>query len=392
MDKLKEQHILIRRLRNPLGCPALGEFAKDKTRILIITDDNTRLTPLKRILPYVIHELKSAGIKDKQIKVLIAYGTHRLMTKKELIAKLGKSILVRFKVYSHSWNDKTVLERIESAIKRKKICVNRLANKSDFIIGIGSIVPHATTGFSGGGKIILPGICGEDTAEDMHWKALDFEIKDILGVYDNPMRRMVDSVAKKVGLKFIVNVVTDSCGRIVDIVCGDPVEAHRKGAQIARRVFGQRLRSPADIVVADAASMDMDLRQAIKAVAAADIAVRKGGVIILLARCPEGIAPQFPEFERYGFKDPQGLKDKVEKGRVKGKLIAYTLVAIGRILKYKAKVILVSAGVNADKAERLGFLWAGSLKDALEMARGLTGPKAKIIRLQRACETLPLIN
>lgn len=346
---------------------------------------------MKKILPVLINELGAVSIKDKQVKVLIASGTHRPMTRPELEKKFGKEILSRFKVYNHRWDDKSMLVRIRSSIGGKGICVNRLVKEADFIIGIGSILPHATTGFSGGGKIIVPGICAEETVEDMHWKALDFEIKDILGVYDNPMRRMVDSVAKKVGLRFIVNVILNQAEEIVDIVAGDPIKAHRKGVEVSRRIFGLKT-SPADIVVADAYPFDIDLRQAIKAIAAGSIAVKKGGVIILKARCPECISPQFPEFEKYGFIDPDGLKEKVEKGVVKEKLAAYTLIAIGRIMKYKAKVILVSKGVSKSIAEKLGFIWAPSLKEALRHARELIHKKPNIIFLKRACEILPLMN
>jgi nickel-dependent lactate racemase len=388
----RQQKAVLRGIRSPIGCPPLRKFAKGKKRILIVTDDNTRQTPLKRILPPVIDELKKAGIKSGQIKILIASGTHRKMTHKELMEKFGKINLSRFKIYNHNWRNKGVLIRINSTLCGKKITVSRLAKESDFIIGIGSIIPHATTGFSGGGKIILPGICGEKTVEDMHWRALDFEMKDILGVYDNPMRRMADRVAKEVGLKFIVNVIMNGSRGSFDVVAGDPVKAHKKGVRIAKRIFGLGIPYQADVVVADARPMDINLRQAIKAVAAADLAVRKGGVIILIARCPEGVSPQFPEFERYGFKDPEGLKRKVEERKIKGKLMAYTLIAIGRILKYKAKVILVSQGISRRRAEKLGFLYADSLKEALEKAKKLTGMKARKIFLKRACEVLPLMN
>lgn len=387
-----EQRIILKNIHNPIGCAPLRKLVRGKKRILIVTDDNTRSTPLKKLLPPLLEELKNSGVEDKRMKILIASGTHRPMTQEELNDKFGAKILSRFKIYNHNWNDKKSLAGIDFAINEKKICINRFAKEADFIIGIGSIVPHVTTGFSGGGKIILPGICGEETVEDMHWKALDFEMKDILGVYDNPMRRMVDFVAKKVGLRFIINVVMDGSNKIFDVVAGDPVKAHRQGVEISKKVFGMRIKQPADIIVADARPMDIDLRQAIKAVAAANVAVRKGGVIVLNARCPEGVSPQFPEFEKYGFNDPHGLKKKVESGEIKGKLMAYSLIAIGRVMKYKARVILVSRGISCDTAQRLGFLWASSLKAALKEARVFTGGGANIIFLKRACEILPLMN
>lgn len=389
---MEKQKIISKSIRNPIGCPKLSDCARGKKSILIVADDNTRLTPVKSILPPVLEELKEAGIDDNCIKILIAAGTHRPMTDKEFLAKFGRRIVSRFKIYNHSWNKSSALVRIDSEIDGKKIYVNRLAQRSDFIIGIGGIVPHATSGFSGGGKIILPGICGKETVEDMHWKALDFKMDEILGVYNNPMRKMIDTVAKRVGLKFIVNTILDNSNCIAGVVAGDPVKAHCKGVKISRRVFGHRVRHLVDIVIADAHPMDIDLRQAIKAVAASDLVVKKGGVIILNARCPEGVSPQFPEFEKYGFKNPDDLKRKVEEGKVKAKLVVYTLVAIGRIVEHKAKVILVSSGICSKVSKKLGFLWAKSQADALKKAKELTGPWAKTILLRRACEILPLMN
>lgn len=389
---MEGQELIFNRINNPIGCPRLSDYARHKRNVLIVVDDNTRLTPLRMILPVVLKQLRKAGINNRRIRILIASGTHRAMTRKEILFKLGKGVVSRIKVDNHAWNRGSSLVEIGARIGKKNICVNKLAKKSDFIIGIGSIVPHATSGFSGGGKIILPGICGKETVEDMHWKALDFKINEILGVYNNPMRRMIDSAAKRVGLKFIVNTILDCSDRVIDVVAGDPVKAHQKGVKISRRIFGKRFFNLADIVVADAKPMDIDLRQAIKAVATSDLVVKKKGVIILIARCPEGIAPQFPEFMKLGFNDPDGLKKKVESGKIKSRLAAYTLIVIGRIMKDKAKVILISGGVSREASERLGFLWAGSVKEALKMAKELTGPKPRIIFLKRACEILPLVN
>lgn len=388
MEKLK---LIAKRIQNPTGCPPLSKYASGAKNVLIITDDNTRFTPLKSILPIVLNELRAAGITNKQLKLLIASGTHRPMTKKEISDKFGAKLAANYKIYNHSWNKESSLVRIGDKISGRRICINRLAREADFIIGIGSIVPHATVGFSGGGKIILPGICGKETVEDMHWEALNFKMQEILGVYDNPMRRMVDSVAEKAGLKFIVNAIMDCKGRFVDVIAGHPVKAHKKGVGLARGIFGMPMDGAADIVIADAKPMDIDLRQAIKAVASSELAVKDGGVIILLARCPEGAAPQFPEFEKYGFSCPEKLKAMAESGKI-NRLAAYTLIAIGRILKYKAKVILVSKGISLTRARKLGFFWAKSLRSALAQAEGFIGKKPKIVYIKRACEILPLLN
>jgi nickel-dependent lactate racemase len=131
-------------------------------------------------------------------------------------------------------------------------------------------------------------------------------------------------------------------------------------------------------------------RQAIKAMCTADIVCRKDGVIILPAECPEGIAPQFPTFESYGFGNPEGLYRDVEQGVCREKLLAYTLVAVGRIMKSRRATILVSPNISNTRAKRLGFVWAPDMKTALEKARNLMGKNTSTLILRQAGELLPL--
>jgi nickel-dependent lactate racemase len=147
----------------------------------------------------------------------------------------------------------------------------------------------------------------------------------------------------------------------------------------------------ADIVIAEAYPTDIDLRQAIKAICSADIICRDGGIIILPAECSEGVSPQFPEFERYGFKNPDRLYNDVENGQFKQKLMAYTLVAIGRIISKRVKAILVSPNINSNQAEQMGFIWAADLQDAVNKAFQITGKGSKMIVLKQAGELLPIL-
>jgi nickel-dependent lactate racemase len=251
-------------------------------------------------------------------------------------------------------------------------------------------VPHATTGFSAGGKTIMPGICGERTIEDTHWSALQYGMKDILGQYDNEVRSVIVSICRKIGLSFIINTILFHSGRIYDLVCGDLKLAHEKGIQRCREVYGVHIPEKADIVVAEAFPTDIDLRQAIKAICSADIICKDGGVVILPAECVEGVSPQFPNFERYGFKDPEELFQQIESGEKEDKLLAYTLVAIGRIIAKRLKVILVSSNIDKKSAENLGFFWSDNLQDAWRLATTLSVGKRTVV-LNQAGELLPIV-
>jgi len=373
----------------PIGTKPLKELLKNKDKILIISDDNTRHTPVKEIIEILDEEL---NLERKHVTILIALGTHRSMTAKEIDAKFGEGIRKKFSIINHDWKDVNKLKFIGKTHQGVRVWVNKLVCEADFVIGLGSIVPHATTGYSGGAKIVVPGVSGEETTSDTHWAAGKIPLGDILGIYRNPIRAGIDAISKKAGLKFIINTVMDPGGNIAGVVSGEPVKAHKAGVKISRHIYGVGIEKKADIVVADSYPTDIDLRQAIKAVASASLVVRDKGIIILLARCPDGIAPQFPEFLDLGFADPGRISEMVARGEIKEKVIAYTLVVIGKIMKDKARVILVTKGISKSDAEKMGFLWAADFKSALDYAKKIKGVKASVLFLKEAGKILPLVT
>jgi nickel-dependent lactate racemase len=383
------------KIRDLIQSPRYGrcirERAKGTQRALIVTDDNTRPTPVNRLLPFVLDELAAAGISMEQTQILTGLGTHRPMSRVEIRDKFGLETAGKIQIINHTWQDKESLVKLDRTESDLDVIINRKVLESDFIIAMGNIIPHATAGFSGGGKVIMPGICGEATIADTHWMALDYAMKDILGVEENPVRWAIREVCQRIGLSCIVDAVMVG-DRVADVVVGDPIEAHGAGVRRSRELYGVKVDELADIVVAEAYPTDIDLRQAIKAVCSADMVVRDGGVIVLAAECPEGVSPQFPEFERRGFRDPDGLYKEVESGRFMNKLLAYTLVAVGRIICGRVKGILVSPYIDKNTAGAMGFVPAGDLNEALALAEHMTGKDKKVTILRNAGELLPLME
>ncbi len=156
--KKVESEIIKEAILNPIGIPPVREMARAGQRILILSDDNTRTTPVGRILNELLPELYAGGIRKEDVKIIIASGTHRTMTKTELERKLGKYVQ-QFPVIEHRWFDESSLYFHK---KTKNLGVeiwpNIALKEADLLIGIGMIIPHAVAGFSGGGKIITPGV------------------------------------------------------------------------------------------------------------------------------------------------------------------------------------------------------------------------------------------
>lgn len=387
-----EEDLLLRALLQPIGTPSLAEMARGKKRVLIIVDDNTRLTPVHKILPYVLEELKKGGVAEEAVRILIGLGTHRFMTEEEIKQKVGEEIWKKFPVDSHDWKNPEAVEFLGSTPSGTEVWINREVLRSDLIIGLGHIVPHRVAGYSGGGKIIQPAVCGPKTTEQTHWLSAQYPGKDIMGHADNPVRREIETVARQAGLDFIFNVVQDRKGRIVEAVCGDLVAAHRKGCEISRQVFGLRIPEQADIVVIDSYPADVEMWQAAKGIYSADLAVKEGGVIILITPCPEGVASQHPEIERFGYQPLAKVKELVDSGELKDLTVAAHLVHVGEVICKKALGILVSSGIGRETAEKIGFRWAATPQEALEQAFRLKGKKAKVLCFKHGGEILPLVD
>ncbi len=387
-----EEEIIKEGFSRPIGSGPLSKMLRGCKKVLILTDDYTRTTPVQRVLPRLMTELETAGIKPGDIKILVALGTHRPMNEKELKEKFGKDFSERYTILNHNWWDHSQLFYLGETERGTPIFVNRLLKEVDFIMGVGQIVPHRVSGFSGGGNIIQPGVCGEETTGKTHWLAAQFRGREILGKIENPVKEEIERVAQKAGLRWIVNTIQDGSDRVVEVVTGDPIQAYRTGAARSQQVYQSILPQEADIVMVSPYPYDSELWLAAKGIYAAELAVKQGGVVILVSPCPEGISPSHPEVLEFGYQTFEDVDQKVQKGIIKKLTAAAHLVHVGRVIKERAKGIMVSRGISRDEAERLGLIHAKEPQQALDIAFSISGRDAKVAVLQRGGEILPVIK
>jgi nickel-dependent lactate racemase len=387
-----EIEIIKQSLNNPIGQNALKTLAIQKKNILIVVDDYSRNTPVHLILPEILKEIYSAGIPKQNIRVLIASGTHRNMTEVEKAKKLGRKIQTDLIVLDHSCDQIQELVHLPTTPGGTEIWVNRAVLEADLVIGIGHIVPHRVAGFSGGGKIIQPGVCGTITTGQTHWLSAHFTGAEIIGKINNPVRDEIDTVAISAGLKFIVNVVLDGEGRIVSCHSGDPIQAFREGAQKSREIFGVPISALADIVIADSFPTDNDLWLAAKGIYAGDLALKQNGILILVTPCPEGVSAEHPLIEKIGYQPFAKIEASVAHGDLQDLTLAAHLVHVGRVIKEKGKGILVSPGITRETTLRMGFQWAATPQDAFDLAIKQTGENASIAILKNGGEIMPIIE
>ena len=389
---IPDQDSIVREgMANPIGMRLLRDEVRDAETILILADDVSRPTPAYRIIPHVLAELKAAGKADGQISFLMSLGTHRGMSDEEIDAKLGEGIRERFVVANHRWDDPSIMVGMGRSSTGNEILVNRRVVESDFVIGIGNIVPHPAAGFAGGGKIVDPGCVSDETCGAFHWESVKFPAREVVGVRDNPMMAMIDEVAQKAGLKYIVNTVMDANSNIVRIVAGHPAAAHREGCRSAVDVYGVRIPEKADIVVCDSHPADIEMWQGIKGLCTADLCMKDGGVVIMATPCPEGASPEHPELEEYGYLNFAETEKLVNAGKV-SMVVGHHMVQGGRLLDRARKVVLVSNHLTRGLTEKLRYSYAESVQEAFAEAMQMMGSDARVTVLKNAAELFPVVG
>jgi nickel-dependent lactate racemase len=389
---LKNAREEIRRaLRNPIGSPPLLEMVKPKDRVVILGDDITRPTPQDIIVPVLLNELNAAGVPDENIEVIIALGTHRCMNEREIRGKYGDEVVERVPVINHDYKDPKNLVDVGKTESGIPISVNKKVYDADFVIGVGNIVPHCYAGWGGGGKIVQPGVSGEETTAMTHIMAGKVRpVSKLIGRLDHKVKEEIDAVALKAGLNLIVNTVLNQEDKIAHVVVGDPVEAFREGVKVAEKIYCPAVPGQADIVVVSSYPADIDFWQATKPLDYASVAVKKGGTIILVTPCPDKISPMHPIFrERATLGYDENLR-AIENRELDDLVAGGVLLLHAQILE-RAEVICYSDGLTEDDKEALGFQHASTMNEAVKMAFKSQGRDAKVGVL-KCGEILPTIK
>ena len=282
------------KIDKPIGTEKLEILAKGKKKACIIIDDISRPTPGAILLPVVIKKLIKAGMTFEDIKVLIALGGHRPMTKQEMEIKVGKWVLEHVQVLNHSpfAADLVSVQDDEQTIKINKNFVD-----ADLRLAVGCIVPHTLAGFSGGAKAVIPGVCGIDTLYSNHTLVFsdvnkNKSFRTSTCDPNNAMRRNMEKLVGKVGLDFIVNVVLNDEMQIADLYSGHFIKAHRSACKRATEILKTELVPNADINILSAYPKDTEYSQIGTCFAVLgnekENCVAKDGTIVAMTAASEG--------------------------------------------------------------------------------------------------------
>ncbi len=285
-----EKDKVIKSLRNPINSLPLREAVKASDKVAIVISDITRPTPNHKLIPWIIEELKD--VPSENFTVINGTGTHRENTDLELIEMLGIDIFNSIRIINHNAFKKNSLKQLGKSSSGAEVFLNREFCEADYKIVTGFIEPHFFAGFSGGPKGIMPGIAGIDTIMHFHSAELIAHPKSTWGVIDeNRIQQEAKEIALMSKPDFMLNVTLNQDKEITNVFAGDIVEAHKAGMQYVKEHSMIECDESFDIVVTTNSGypLDQNLYQAVKGMSAAHQIVKKGGAIICVAECSEGI-------------------------------------------------------------------------------------------------------
>jgi len=337
-------------LDDPIGSPPISGIVSPGQSVTILCDDISRPTPAHLILPPVIERLLTAGVQEEAINIVIALGSHRYMTRSEIEAKVGREIAARFKVENSLFKEPADLINLGRAPDGVEIYASSNAMSGDIRLGVGNIVPHNIMGWSGGAKILYPGIAGEVTVAAFHLQAA-LSGRNMFGEDDCFVRNNVETWVESIGLHFIINTVLNADFKLCRAFAGHYIAAHRQGVMYAKEILGAKTQRPADVVIVSSHPADQDLWQSAKAYFSAEHALRgEGGAIINISPNFEGAGPHAEYLEAAGDDNSTELARRVCDGEhYAGDALALSIGALVSQMRQRRKLIMVSDGLTQEE-------------------------------------------
>jgi nickel-dependent lactate racemase len=375
-----------RALETPIASPVLREIVKAGEKIAIISSDITRPMPTHLVMPILLDELYDAGVKPEDITLVFGLGSHRKQSSEERRKLAGERAWQEITCIDGDSSDCIHLGRTS---RGTPVDIVRVVAQADRRICLGNIEYHYFAGYSGGTKAIMPGVSTRQAIQSNH--SLMVDPKACSGKLDgNPVREDIEEAVNNFcPVDFILNVVLDEQKQIIHAVAGHPVKAHRVGCEFLDKLYRKDIPKQADIVVVSqgGAPKDLNLYQTQKALDNAKHAVKKGGIIILVGSCKEGLGEQVFEEWMKGSETSHAMIERIQQDFQLG---GHKAAAIALVLE-KAQIYLVSE-MDEELVKSIFLTPFKSAQAALNAAFDKLGKAATVLIMPYGGSTLPVVN
>ena len=379
-------------LQKPMGKRPLRELARPGQKIAISVCDITRAQPRQAMLEALFSEMPGVRLQDATI--LIATGTHRRNSEEEIERMLGREFARGCRILCHNSRDAESLVHVGDTRNGVRILLNREWVKSDFKITTGFVEPHFFAGFSGGPKMVAPGLAGLETVLELHNAARIGHPNATWGITEgNPIHDDVREIARMTGVDFALDVTLNRDQEITAAFAGDLFQEHAAACTVAKQNVMRAVPGSFDVVVTTNSGypLDQNLYQAVKGMSAAAKIVKDGGTIICAAECRDGL----PNHGAYGEilasrRSPRELLDMITTP-------GYSRpdqwqVQIQAQIQLKAKVVLKSDRLHPDQIRAAHFEPVDDVAGAVDEALRRAGPDATLCVLPQGPQTIPYVG
>ncbi|AXL21818.1 nickel-dependent lactate racemase [Megasphaera stantonii] len=369
-----EQAAVRQALRQPVGSAPLRDIIQAGDTVAIIVSDITRLVHTDVMLPVIVEELNSIGVKDEQITVITAQGTHRAHTPEEDAIVCGQEMAKRLRIVNHDCRNDEALTCIGTTTYGNDVYINAEAVKADKVILTGSVSFHPMAGFGGGRKAVLPGIAGYDTIMRNHAMALT---EDVGGgcnplcetslLEHNPLHDDMRQAAEMLNPAYLVNTVFTADGELYEVVGGHWHEAWKKGCEDLLRIASVPIQELSDVTIGSAGGYpkDMNLYQSMKAHMNSVFATKPGGIMIFTLDCPDIKEPAI--FTNWFFRS--NMEEFERDLRADFSIPAFVAFKSRCIINSMKQVYVVTRPENFDIIRQSGQIPAATLEEAWAMAQ-----------------------
>lgn len=378
-------------IANPISSKPLSEIAKGKKTACIVICDITRPVPNTLILMPLLRTLEAAGVPRAGITILIATGLHRPNEGDELVELVGEYVAKNYRCENHFGKDLDSHEFLGTTPNGVPAWIDKRYTQAEVKITTGLIEPHLMAGYSGGRKLICPGIAALETVKVWHGpRFLEHPKADCGSVDGNPVHQENTLIAQMAGCDFIVNVCIDGKRRVTWVGAGDMIKAWEKGVEFCRETVKAMVPKAVDVVVTSCAGYPLDTTwyQAVKGLTGALPIVKKGGTIILAASLTEGLGSH--EFQNaLKLYEENGQYDKPSP-HATCEMDEWQLVMLKKVLSH-CKVKVVTQGIPADVLRRCRAEPALTVEVAVADSLAEYGPTATLAVIPKGPYVLPVL-
>ncbi|MCL5962160.1 MAG: nickel-dependent lactate racemase [Chloroflexi bacterium] len=383
-------------IANPVGAPPLRELIRAGDRVVVIASDVTRLPARCDLLvPFLLDKLTDFGIRESDITVIIATGTHRGQTPAERARIVGEDYVKRFAVVDHDCRQEGAFTFLGTTSRGTPVHISRRVAEADKVILTGGIDFHALAGFGGGRKAICPGICSYETITRNHSYALGSVDGDIMNpncgrgkLDENPVSEDMEEIAAMVKPTFLLNTIVDQDSRVVELVGGDWNLAFRNGCLRLRQIFAVDVDHKSDVVIVSCGGYpkDISIYQSAKGLSAGMAVVNEGGAVVLVSECRDGIGD--PDFDRWlDYPSVEAIADGLRQGFT---LSGY--MALRNLRMVIERPTYVVSALTDEMAGKLRVTKVASVDEALDRIRATRGGDLSISVMPFGKTIMPVVK